>query len=307
MTTTPEPTLILLRYGEISLKTTYVRKMFETRLITNIHTALQKNNIPHTITKERGRIYLHTTHTTPSLPLLAHISGLVSYSPAIQTTTDLPTLTQTTLTLATPLLTPKTSFALRITRTGTHPYTSQDAARHIGQAVVDATHAPVNLTKPDTEIHIEIRGTKAYLFTQKIHGIGGLPVGTQGTIAILINHPTSILAAWYMMHRGCTILPILTNPHTKPQLHTFLTRWNLDTTPLSLDPTTPDFPQHLQDITTKYTCDAMATGTTLADTNTALHELTTLKHTINLPLLTPLIALTNEEIHHHCAQKEIPP
>jgi tRNA uracil 4-sulfurtransferase len=304
--TTPPPDIIIIRYGEISLKTPYVRTLFETRLIHNIHHPLQQQGIPHTISKQRGRIYLHTTHIPQSLPILAHTSGIVSYSPAHQTTTDLPTLTQTTLTIATPLLTPPTSFALRVTRTGTHPYTSQDAATHIGAAVATATHAPVDLTTPNQEIHIEIRGNNAYLFTQKTRGIGGLPVGTQGTIAILITHTSDILAAWYMMHRGCTILPLLTNTTLEHTLTRFLDRWHLDTTPIPLDPTTPDFPTRLTTILTQTGCDALATGASLNDPTT-LNELTHLKSITNLPLLTPIIALTSQEITIQCEQKEITP
>ena len=303
--TTPTPDIIILRYGEISLKTPYVRRLFETRLIHNIHHPLQQAGIPHTLSRQRGRIYLHTTHIHQSLPILAHTSGIVSYSPATQTTTDLPTLTQTTLTIATPLLTPTTSFALRVTRTGTHPYTSQDAATKIGAAVVTATRAPVDLTNPDHEIHIEIRGNKAYLFTEKTHGIGGLPVGTQGTVTILITRPSDILAAWYMIHRGCTILPVLANTTYEHMLTRFLDRWHLNATPVPLDPTNRDFPTRLTSLLTETDCDALATGASLADPTTTLKELAHLKSIVNLPILTPIIALTDQEITTQCAQKEI--
>lgn len=303
--TTPTPDLIILRYGEISLKTSYVRTLFETRLITNIRHALTHNDIPHTISKERGRIYIHTPHITQTLPILAHTSGLVTYSPAIQTTTDLATLTTITTTLAISLLTPTTSFALRITRTGTHPYTSQDAARTIGDAIVKATQAPVNLTTPDMELYIEIRGRRAYLFTHKTRSIGGLPVGTQGTVAALITQPHDILAAWYMMHRGCTILPILTTTHLLTAVTDFLTTWNLQATPITIDPTTPDYHDRLHTLTTDHHCDAIATGTTLSHTTHTLKTITDLKAHLDLPILTPLIALTDDEIQTQCTQQEI--
>jgi thiamine biosynthesis protein ThiI len=298
-------TTILLRYGEIGLKTDYVRTSFEHRLIHNITTALTTHGIPHTITNGRGRIYLTTPHPDQTIPILQHISGLVSVSPTTTTTSDLTALTQDTITYATPLLSPTTSFALRVTRTGTHPYTSQDAAIHIGAALQTHTHAPVNLTAPTQEIHIEIRNKNAYLYTQIIRGIGGLPVGTQGTVAVLLTHPTDLLAAWYMMHRGCQLLLITTNTALTALIHQFQTTWNLTSPTHHLDPTTPDYHDALHHLCLYHHCDALATPTTLADPQ-AIHHLTTLKTHIHLPLLTPLIALTHQEITAQCIHRHIP-
>jgi len=307
MTTTPNsPDIIILRYGEISLKTPYVRTAFESRLITNIRKALQTQNIQATITRERGRIYLHTTPTPETLTILSHISGLVSFSPAQQTTADLPTLTTTTVALARPHLTKETSFALRVTRTGRHPYTSQDAARTLGAAIQATTHAPVNLTHPTTELFIEIRSTKTYLFTDKHRGIGGLPVGTQGKIAVLLDTPASLLAAWYLMHRGCSLHLIATQPTDQDKINDFLTTWHLQSPTTLLDATSPDFTDHLRRHTAIHRLDAIATGATRDDPTKTLEWLTRLKAQVHLPLLTPVIALTTDEARHQAKEKGVP-
>ena len=58
---------------------------------------------------------------------------------------------------------------------------------------------------------IEIRNENAYFFTEKINGTGGLPSGTQGKILAIIDVPKSILAAWSLMRRGCSIIFLRTN------------------------------------------------------------------------------------------------
>ncbi len=305
MTDPTGPSVIILRYGEISLKTTYVRTSFENRLITNIKTALKSAGLEYSVTRERGRIYLITNKIPEATKVLKRISGIVSFSSAIQTTADLPTLTEATLILTKPLLSQQVSFALRVTRTGKHPYTSQDVARHIGAAVATATHAPVDLTIPDHEIFIEIRGKKAFLFTEKHRGIGGLPVGTQGTAAVLCDSPAATLAAWYMMHRGCSLILIGTHPADTPTLQAFLTRWNLTGTPFLLDPATPEFYDRLNNLIADYHCDALATPATRDDPQETLRRLTELKTHISVPLLTPVIALTTPEVERHCKEKEV--
>ena len=67
------------------------------------------------------------------------------------------------------------SFAIRVTRTGNHDFSSQDVAVKIGNAIVKATKATVNLIKPDFELFIEIRNDNSFIFTEKIRGTGGLP------------------------------------------------------------------------------------------------------------------------------------
>ncbi|MCX6663642.1 MAG: THUMP domain-containing protein, partial [Euryarchaeota archaeon] len=174
--------VILVRYGELSLKSTYVRKYFESILVRNIKKALTRENISHSITKERGRIYLSATDISKSCLVLSRIFGIVSFSPAVQTTSDMEDMSMLALQLAKNILTEEKSFAIRATRVGTHTFSSQQVAVHIGNDIVKATRAGVDLTNPDIELFIEIRDKKSFLFTEKINGVGGLPLGTQGRI-----------------------------------------------------------------------------------------------------------------------------
>jgi thiamine biosynthesis protein ThiI len=102
------------------------------------------------------------------------------------------------------------SFALRVHRTGDHPFTSQDYARDIGEYIgSNYPGLPVDLTHPDYELHIEIREQDCYLYTTILDGPGGIPSGASGTLVALhsggIDSP---VAMYMMMKRGCTILPV---------------------------------------------------------------------------------------------------
>jgi thiamine biosynthesis protein ThiI len=47
------------------------------------------------------------------------------------------------------------------------------------------------------------------LFTQRISGSGGLPVGVEGRVVALIEEEKDLLAALLMMKRGCAVIPVL--------------------------------------------------------------------------------------------------
>jgi thiamine biosynthesis protein ThiI len=169
------------------------------------------NKIECTLEQDWGRIYLYAEDDKKAIELLRHIFGIVSVSPVIETSSDLPTLSKVAVDYSKKLIKKGMSFAIRSRRIGTHEYTSQDAARKIGADVLDAfglNNIKVNLTNPDVEIFIEVRNDKAFIFCEKISGPGGLPLGTQGRVVALLSNKYSLIAMWLLMKRGCKILPV---------------------------------------------------------------------------------------------------
>ncbi len=64
----------------------------------------------------------------------------------------------------------------------------------------------VNLKNPDISVGIEIID-KAYIFTKRIEGVGGIPVGTQGRVLILLSDGIdSPVASYLMIKRGCNAI-----------------------------------------------------------------------------------------------------
>ena len=73
---------ILIRYGEIALKSAWVRREFEGKLMSNISHALVKNKIKiDKIDKKGARIYVFCDNLKKALSVLKNVFGIVSFSP----------------------------------------------------------------------------------------------------------------------------------------------------------------------------------------------------------------------------------
>lgn len=200
---------ILVRYGEIGIKSDRVRSRYESTLVKNIEKALIFCEIPFdAVVRDFGRIFVQTRDVAAALTI-ASVFGVVSVSPVQTEAATLEAMKDAALRIISPLLTPGKSFAIRARRTGTQAYSSKDIGVVVGGAIEQATTAPVRLTKPDVELFIEVRAERAYIYTEVIDGVGGLPLGTQGKVIALISGGIdSPVAAWLMMKRGCTIIPM---------------------------------------------------------------------------------------------------
>lgn len=289
--------LIIVRYGEIALKGKETRKRFENILVSNIKKALKTQNISNTIKKEWGRIYVYTTEINEVICVLKKIFGITSISPAVQTKSDFNSISKIGRVITKEKLNNKTSFAIRATRTGEHDFSSQDVAIHVGNEIVKTTKANVNLTKPDFELFIEIRNDNAFLFTGKIHGVGGMPYGTQGNVLAIIDSNESILASWYLMRRGCKAIFLNTKESFEDILASFLEDWFVksDIFPVKAG---NNFFENIDKIASEKNCKAIVSSHIInGDSQKILSEIRLLKKHINLPILQPLIAMQREDIN----------
>jgi len=201
--------LILVRYGELALKSRPVRLRFERALLRNIEEMFLREGLECLTSREWGRVLLRTGETARALGLLARVFGVTSFSPASECPSDAESVSALAVELASRELRAGRSFAVRARRSGSHPYTSQQLAARVGRAVLDACagmEVRVDLEAPDVELFIEVRGERAYLFFERLPGPGGLPLGTQGRVAALLEDERSAAAAWLMMKRGCRVV-----------------------------------------------------------------------------------------------------
>lgn len=85
------------------------------------------------------------------------------------------------------------------------PVGSMDTSRNIGGDVLaNFDNFTVDVKKPEIRVDIRVLAEGIYISTQKIKGIGGLPVGTSGHLVTLISGGFDSPVASYMMSkRGC--------------------------------------------------------------------------------------------------------
>mgnify|MGYP005635923951 FL=1 len=195
--------MIIVKYGEIALKGGN-RGLFEKKLQHNIKDCLKKNNVPfRTVTRYRGRILIDCDKECKEL---AYVFGIVSFSNVQEVELNLDKMKEVALNLYT-----EGSFRVSCKRGEKIFMTSPEIERELGAYVVDNNGAKVNLTKPNCTIFIEIFHKTAYMYNNKEKGLGGLPVGIQGRVGLLLQDETSIDAGLKLMKRGCNLLLIKEN------------------------------------------------------------------------------------------------
>ncbi len=97
------------------------------------------------------------------------------------------------------------------------PLDSMEINRQLGAFVQQLTGAAVRMEHPDATFFVEIAGGRAFLYTAKIRGAGGLPSGTGGKVLCLLSGGIdSPVAAFRLMRRGCRVLHVHFHsfPHT---------------------------------------------------------------------------------------------
>jgi tRNA uracil 4-sulfurtransferase len=205
--------VVIVRYGEIAIKSEQIRRNFEELLIENLEAMLRQDEIGYEeIFRERGRIFVRTKD--PKAPAsVSKVFGIVSCSPAVIAAPTIDAACAVAAQFGREIIEEGQSFAVVPRRSVKDAsFTTQDLGRICGDAVFNAVidrHPRVDLKKPEHAIHMELRETQSYIFTDIVKGVGGMPLGSQGRMVALVSGGIdSPVAAWLMMKRGCEIIPL---------------------------------------------------------------------------------------------------
>ncbi len=202
---------ILLRYGEIALKSGQVRAGFEDRLRDNLVRALDAAGIDGDILERDGRIFADVPEddAADAALVLSRVPGVVSVSPVAEAGgRSMDAIITTALSVIAGV--EVDSFAVEARRAGDHEYSSEDIAEQVGAAIVEETGWDVDLDDPDITVSVEARYTDAFVYTETVEGVGGLPIDTRDAVAVLMSDRRATVAAYRMMKRGCTVHPVYT-------------------------------------------------------------------------------------------------
>ncbi len=193
--------ILLVRVGELTVKRGWTRVEMERLLVKAIREAGGECGGVE-IEKEPGRIYLRGDLDCLRQRVV-RVFGVKSVSPThVVNFRDLEELAEAAARLWSSAVSGR-KFAVRVHRVGKHPFTSRDVAAAVGSRLIGGV---VDLENPEVELYIEVRGGRAYLYTEVFEGPGGLPLGSEGkALALVSGGVDSPVAAWLTMRRGAHV------------------------------------------------------------------------------------------------------
>jgi thiamine biosynthesis protein ThiI len=206
----PADDLILLRLGaEIALKSRRTRAGFVRRLQSNVADALAASGIDGRVETTWGRLFVRAG--VEAVPALSRVFGISSLSPVARTVAaDLDTIVAAGHDVFADQVRGKT-FAVHARRTGRHAFRSRDVEIRLGAALL-AESAGVDLDDPQFTASVEVRDERAYLFSGRVDGAAGLPLGVEGrALALISGGFDSAVAAWLIMKRGVALEYVFCN------------------------------------------------------------------------------------------------
>jgi tRNA uracil 4-sulfurtransferase len=196
---------ILLRYGEVALKSPRKRPFFEKLYISSFHELFEKYSLSAEVKNYGGRFIIHTNDVSSLLFPLSHLPGLQSFSPALRFNfSSQDDLLEKCVPIIKPLVSQKT-FAVRVRRDGSHNFSSMELAKNIADNIYENSLG-VDLTSPQQSIYLEVRDNEAYLYLETFNGVGGMPAGSSGRALCLFSGGIdSPVSAYQMLKRGCAL------------------------------------------------------------------------------------------------------
>ena len=322
--------MIVLRYGELFLKGAN-RPHFESLLRRNVERALAGLSGVK-LQRAQGRLFaeLPAEDEPEAAARLATVFGLASLSRATAVEPDMDRIGEVALEqVATALAAgPRpSSFRVSVKRSDKRfPVPSPEIGRLVGAKIFEATGINVDLSNPELDVGVEVGTKRTFVFTGRIQGAGGLPVGASGNVALLLSGGIdSPVAGHLMQKRGCQLEAIYFHspPYTGErardkveQLAGKLARAQGGVLPLHVVPFTavqeavrdgapPDLAVVLyrrsmlriaQTLARTRRCQALASGENLGQVaSQTLENMVCIQAVSELPLLRPLLAFDKAE------------
>jgi thiamine biosynthesis protein ThiI len=204
------PDAVLVRYGEIGVKSSKVRTDMERRLRENLAAALDARGVEGRVRRSWSRLRIETPAPDAAANAAADTFGVVSASPVATCEPTRESILSALEALAADH--PGGSFAVDANRAGPadeHPFTSRELEAEGGSVVESATGASVDLDDPDVTYGIDCREAEAFVFDEERAGPGGLPLGSGDPVVALVSGGIdSPVAAWELMKRGSPVRPV---------------------------------------------------------------------------------------------------
>ena len=203
--------VLSISLGEIVLKGLN-RKYFEDQLIKQIRKSTKDIGFDN-IYKEQGKIYIEAAEEDfPQLiNRLKKVFGLVYISPCIKVEKELEAIGSAAIAaLKNKLLSDNniSTFKVDTNRADkSFEMKSPEISMKVGGIILrNFENIKVDVHSPDTYVYVDIKQSAAYVYTDRIKGYGGLPIGTNGKGLLLLSGGIDSPVAGFMMaKRGVEI------------------------------------------------------------------------------------------------------
>ena len=208
-----EEKILIVRCGEVALKGMN-KPYFERILAERIRKRLTASGIENAdVKRHEGLIFVRFHRGLEYEDVAKEISkvfGVASISPAVEAESNLDAIGDEAVKLMLELIEKRgvKTFKAEAKRADkSFPITSPEIAKIMGAKVLKGCKVlKVDVHNPDVLLHVDLRHDKSYIYTDKLSGFGGLPLGTNGKGMVLLSGGIdSPVAAWMMAKRGMLI------------------------------------------------------------------------------------------------------
>lgn len=194
--------IILLKYGEIALKGLN-KPVFEKQLVQNVKKAVAPLG-KFSVIKSQSMIYVEPSEDGVDMDAAAErlkkVFGIVNICPAARCEKTMEDIEKTTVECLKEMDTEGKTFKVETKREDKQfPMNSPQISKHMGGVILkNVKGLSVDVHNPDILVQIEVR-KQAFIFTRKINGAGGMPIGTAGKAALLLSGGIDSPVAGYMI------------------------------------------------------------------------------------------------------------
>lgn len=193
---------------EIALKSDYVKMFMTKALRENIALYLKSAKAPYSrVDFIGGRAFIFSEEPKDAVKALEkcfgihsfHLAQTVKFSGIKDLASQAASLSQGKL---------KETFAARA-KSFSKDFKSQQLEREMGSEVLAIMpKLKVNLSAPKTQVNCVAYGSHAYIYFKPLPAAGGMPVGTQGRVALISDSgmdKASLRLGWLLMKNGCRL------------------------------------------------------------------------------------------------------
>jgi thiamine biosynthesis protein ThiI len=212
---------IIATFGEVFLKGKN-RGRFIDRSLRTVKVRLKEFD-QLTYRKTHANLNISLNGSDPDLVIekLSTVFGIQRYQLYTYCESDIEAMEKTTLAVVKALDNDGKRIKVVVTRGFKQfPFKSPEIAGRVGRYIAENSDVPLDILNPDLKVKIQVQKARTFIVSKEIPGLGGLPIGINGSSLLMLSGGLdSPVAGYLMMKRGIEIegLHFDSPPYTSPR------------------------------------------------------------------------------------------